>query len=168
MPGYGGQRVAVDPNTPFRSGDSVRLAITPNVDAFLYVGLQGSDGTWEWIRPGWAGDLDFSPRGREVLIPPRNWFEFDSRPGTERLFVYLTPERDDGILDVELGADGSLAAVRPVDQGTVNELTSGIGSMNLVLGKEDAPEAPGAAGQAVYVVNPTGGGAWTLIELLHR
>ena len=49
------------------------------------------------------------------------------------------------------------AAVRPVDQGTVNKLTGGIGSMILVLGKEDAPETPGAAGQTVYVVNPTGG-----------
>ena len=168
VPGPGDQLVAVDPNTPFRSGARVVLEITPNVGGFLYMAQRGTDGSWEWIRPGWGGAVDFTARGQRVEIPPGNWIEFDSTPGIERVFVYLSRERDDGVLGVEFGAGGSPVAVQPPDQGTVNDLANGIGSQNLVLGKERRPAASAAQGQAVYVVNPAGGGVWTLIELIHR
>ena len=168
VPGPGDQPVAVDPNTPFRSGDRVVLEITPNVGGFLYMAQRGTDGSWEWIRPGWGGAVDFTARGQRVEIPPGRWIDFDSTSGIERVFVYLSRERDDGVLGVELGAGGSPIAVQPPDRGTVNDLANGIGSMNLVLGKERRPAASAAQGQAVYVVNPAGGGVWTLIELLHR
>ena len=105
---------------------------------------------------------------REWRFRREDWIEFDSTPGIERVFVYLSRERDDGVLGVEFGAGGSPVAVQPPDQGTVNDLANGIGSMNLVLGKERRPAASAAQGQAVYVVNPAGGGVWTLIELIHR
>ena len=168
-PGFRDQPVEVDPNTTFRSGDSIKLAIEQNTDGYLYMAQHGSDGRWEWLIPGWAGAVEFSPGGRERVIPQGFWIEFDETAGTERVFLYLSRERDDSILDFRRGADGSVEA-QPIGQRTVNDLTSGIGSMNLKKGRADATVAPGAmpAGQSVFVVNPDGGRVWTMIELRHE
>ena len=165
-PGYGDRPVEVDPNTTFRSGDSIKLAIEQNVDGYLYMAQHGSDGRWEWLIPGWAGDVEPSPRGRERVIPQGFWIEFDETVGTERVFLYLSRERDDSILDFRRGPGGAVE-VQAIDQRRVNELTSGIGSMNLIKGRADAA-ASAAAGQEVYVVNPGGRRVWTMIELRHE
>ena len=127
----------------------------------------GSDGRWEWLIPGWAGAVEFSPGGRERVIPQGFWIEFDETAGTERVFLYLSRERDDSILDFRRGADGSVE-VQPLDQRTMNDLTSGIGSMNLKKGRADTSAASAATGQEVYVVNPGGSRVWTMIELRHE
>ena len=167
VPGYRDQPVEVDPNTTFRSGDSIKLAIEQNVDGYLYMAQHGSNGRWEWLIPGWAGAVESSPGGRERVIPQGFWIEFDETVGTERVFLYLSRDRDDSILDFRRGAGGSVE-VQPIDQRTVNDLTSGIGSMNLKKGRADASAASAAAGQEVYVVNPGGSRVWTMIELRHE
>ena len=160
-----GQPVTVDVNTVFRSGARIRLAFEPSIDGYLYVIQQGSSGRWSTLlpHPQIAAGRNVVVRFGETQVPPAGtgWFRLDDTPGTERIFVYLSREP----VATLPGVDGPEPAVQPVDQQTVNELTSTIGSMDLVFEKE---EVPAAAGEAVYVVNPTGSQVWSLIELRHQ
>ena len=163
-----GQPVPVDVNTLFRSGDRIRLAFEPSIDGYLYVIQQGSSGSWSTLlpHPQIAGGRNVVVRFGETQVPPASagWFRLDDTPGTERIFVYLSGEP----VATLPGVDGPEPAVQPVDQQTVNELTTTIGSMDLVFEKEAAPAAAGGTGEAVYVVNPTGSQVWSLIELRHQ
>ena len=163
-----GQPVPVDVNTVFRSGDRIRLAFEPSIDGYLYVIQQGSSGRWSALlpHPQIADGRNVVVRFGETQVPPAGtgWFRLDDTPGTERIFFYLSREP----VATLPGIDGSQPAVQPVDQQTVNELTSTIGSMDLVFEKEEASAAGGATGEAVYVVNPTGSQVWSMIELRHQ
>ena len=161
-----GEAVPVAPDTPFRSGDRIRFAFEPNIDGYLYVIQQGTSGRWSPLlpHPQIAGGRNTVVRFGEVTIPPGGWFRFDDTPGIERVFVYLSREP---VRDLP-GVNGPVIAVQPVDQQTVNDLTSTIGSMDLVFEREDAPAAVGGTGEAVYVVNQAGGMVWSLIELRHQ
>ena len=164
--GPAGEAVPVDPNTALRSGDRIRFAFEPNIDGFLYVILQGTSGKWSSLlpHPQIAGGRNTVLRFGEVSVPPSGWFRFDDTPGTERVFVCLTREP----VETLPGVGGSVVQVQTVDQQTVNDLTSTIGSMDLVFETEESAAALGATGQAVYVVNPTGSTVWSLIELRHE
>ena len=163
-----GQPVPVDVNTVFRSGDRIRLAFEPSIDGYLYVIQQGASGRWSTLlpHPQIAGGRNVVVRFGETQVPPAGtgWFRLDDTPGTERIFVYLSREPVATLPSV----NGLEPAVQPVDQQTVNELTSTIGSMDLVFEKEETPAAAGGTGEAVYVVNPTGSQVWSMIELRHQ
>lgn len=168
-----GQPVPVDVNTVFRSGDRIRLAFDPSIDGYLYVIQQGSSGTWSTLlpHPQIAGGRNVVVRFGETQVPPEGtgWFRLDDTPGTERIFVYLSPEPVATLPGVD-GSESAAQAVdqQAVDQQAVNELTSTIGSMDLVFEREEAPAAAGGTGEAVCVVNPAGSQVWSLIELRHQ
>ena len=161
-----GEAVEVDPKTVFRSGDRIRFVFEPNIEGFLYVIQQGSSGEWSSLlpHPRIAGGRNRVVPFGEMAIPPGNWFRFDDRPGTERIFLYLSPDPVDALP----GIDGPVVDVQSVEQRTVNELAAGIGSMDLVFGDEEESAAPGATGEAMYVVNQTGSTVWWMVELRHE
>ena len=159
--GPAGDAVPVDPTTAFRSGDRIRFAFEPHIDGFLYVLLQGSSGKWSSLlpHPQIAGGRNTVLRFGEVAVPPQGWFRLDDTPGTERVFVCLTQEPAETLP----GVGGSVVQVQTVDQQTVNDLISTIGSMDMKFETEESADT-----QAVYVVNPTGSTVWSLIELRHE
>lgn len=90
--GPGGSRRKVDPDTTFRSGDAIRVEVTPNVPGYLYAVTQGATGQWCLLFPQ-PGDSGGSPRVEAratVQLPPdpAAW-RFDEHSGTEKLFVVL-------------------------------------------------------------------------------
>ena len=171
-----GQPVEVDPDTAFRTGESIRLVFEPNIDGFLYVIQEGSSGQWSMLypHPQMQGGRNDVARFREVAIPPAGWFRFDETPGIERILVYLSREKATALP----GADGAVVRVESVAQRTVAQLTRTIRPRDLVYEAEEpafaapggAAAAPGGTVEAVYVVNQgaVADVVWETIELRHR
>jgi hypothetical protein len=170
----GGAFREVDPENTFRSGDRIRLTVRANDDAFLYVVMRGSSGTWSLLFPSkeYAGGDNHLKKGKDYTIPAggRGQFVFDERAGEERLFLVLSrqPEADlDQLiynLDQRRGVDESrqglmLAESRPMTDGVIDKLRSELRSRDLVFEKVDetstsAPPSAPAKEMAIYVANP--------------
>ena len=164
--------IEVDSEVTFRSGEKIRLRLQANDDAYLYLIMQGSSGTWRVMFPA----EEFEEGSNRVLagriydIPGRTRLVFDEQAGVERLFVILSrqPEAqmDKLIYDLEnrkgpekkVGEHRLLMASTAIGNSVVDQLRGGIGARDLVFEKvDDRKPAPPAAGgrkeTAVYVVN---------------
>jgi hypothetical protein len=83
----------MDADTVFHAGDHIALGIETNDSGFLYVVAQGSSGRWEVKYPTErVSGSNRVERGKTYKIPPGadEVMTFDSRAGTERLFVVLS------------------------------------------------------------------------------
>lgn len=83
----------VDPESVFRSGDSIRVSVESNDDAYLYIVQQGSSKAWSVLFPNEDvdGGSNHVERGRSYIIPGTDTrFTFDEQPGSERLFIVLS------------------------------------------------------------------------------
>lgn len=85
-----GQRQFVPLDTPFQSGDRVKLHFEANFPAYVEIFNQGSSGNVQRLFP-----YEGATSRVKVVSPyvvPRNaseWFEFDATPGTEKLaFIF--------------------------------------------------------------------------------
>jgi hypothetical protein len=91
------QYAEVDPDANFTANDSIRVSVEVNDPGYLYVVAQGSSGKWTVMfpRPETDGG-DNRVRPDHQYNIPRTSFLFDSRAGTEKLFVVLSrqPEQD--------------------------------------------------------------------------
>jgi hypothetical protein len=101
MRGATGRSIRVEPTREFRNGDSVRLALEPNVDGYLYVFHTEGDGLPQMIYPD--ARLDGGENWIEAHVPVEvpsseetderlRWFTFYGNPGIERLYVVVTRE----------------------------------------------------------------------------
>ena len=101
MRGTNGRSIRVEPTREFRNGDSVRLALEPNADGYLYVFHTEGDGDPEMIYPD--PRLDGGENWIEAHVPVEvpsseetderlRWFTFYGNPGIERLYVVVTRE----------------------------------------------------------------------------
>jgi hypothetical protein len=96
--GVGGQYSEVDPDSNFTAGDHIKVSVEVNDPGYLYVVAQGSSGVWKVLYP--SKDVNGGDNrvrdGRSYSIPNDAVFTFDSRAGTEKLFVILArqPEKD--------------------------------------------------------------------------
>ena len=97
----GGREVRVEPSREFHNGDSVRIALEPNVDGYLYVFHTESDGAPEMLYPDWR--LDGGENWIEAHVPIEvpsseetderlRWFTFYGNAGIERLYVVVSRE----------------------------------------------------------------------------
>src|SRR5215471_9513127 len=87
-----------DPRYTFHSGDRFRFRIEVNDTAYLYVIQHGSSGSWRTIFPSpesLTGNL--VDRGPAYDIPEDVWFEFDNRPGEEKLFIVCSRRPESAI-----------------------------------------------------------------------
>lgn len=90
----GSNTTQVDESEIFHSGDLIRLRALANQDAYLYVGLRASQGTWDLLLPDpniKGGDnLVRKDAALDVPLNREDWFEFDDQPGAEHLFLVLS------------------------------------------------------------------------------
>jgi len=101
MRGASGRSLRVEPTREFHNGDSVRLALEPNVDGYLYVFHTEGEGDPEMIYPD--PRLDGGENWIEAHVPVEvpsseetderlRWFTFYGNAGIERLYVVVTRE----------------------------------------------------------------------------
>jgi hypothetical protein len=96
-----GREVRVEPSREFRNGDSVRLALEPNVDGYLYIFDVENEGAPQMIYPD--PRLDAGDNSVEAHVPIEipsseetddrlRWFTFYGSGGSEHLYVVVTRE----------------------------------------------------------------------------
>lgn len=106
MRGPNGRTVRAEPTREFHNGDSVRIALEPNVDGYLYVFHTEGDGAPEMIYPDWR--LDGGENWIEAHVPVEvpsseetderlRWFTFYGNAGIERLYVVVSREPLPGV-----------------------------------------------------------------------
>jgi hypothetical protein len=101
-----GREVRVEPSREFRNGDSVRLALEPNVDGYLYIFDAENDSAPQMIYPD--PRLDAGDNSVEAHVPIEipsseetderlRWFTFYGNGGNEHLYVVVTREPLSGV-----------------------------------------------------------------------
>ncbi len=134
----------------FSSGDGIRLHVKTTTAAYAYIALMGSSGKKAVLYPPSADEDNRVEPGKEVLVPPKGMIVFDNNPGTEQLFVILSPNQ----LDLTRELDTSRAASIGGDE-ILSGLPVKVGSYQVMSndGFYDLGEkAPGSG--LVYVTNP--------------
>lgn len=161
----------VSPDTVFHAGDHLRLTLISNEPGYLYVITRGSSGSWSPLFPGVnaAPDTNRIEAGKVYEVPsdPKA-FQFDTTPGTEKLFVVLSRERisdlDSAIQRLKSPAAAPSSAPAPPSAGVVleannripDDLVQRLASRDLTLVTEQKVDEKGTENdpgeKAVYVV----------------
>lgn len=74
----------------FKTGERFQLGIKVNLPNYVYILNEGPDGKVTQIYPQPGQDNFINAMGT-VFLPSQGSFEFDKKPGTEQLLVYLSP-----------------------------------------------------------------------------
>ena len=101
-----GREVRVEPSREFHNGDSVRLALEPNVDGYLYIFDAENESAPQMIYPD--PRLDAGDNSVEAHVPIEipsseetderlRWFTFYGNGGNEHLYVVVTREPLNGV-----------------------------------------------------------------------
>jgi hypothetical protein len=101
-----GREVRVEPAREFHNGDSVRLALEPNVDGYLYIFDVENEGAPQMIYPD--PRLDAGDNSVEAHVPIEvpsseetderlRWFTFYGNGGSDHLYVVVTREPLNGV-----------------------------------------------------------------------
>jgi hypothetical protein len=166
-----GEWTDVDPGATFHSGDKVRLGFQSNVEGYLYVLVKGSTGQWSQIFPDSRIDNGANTVRpfEDYLVPAQGSFTFDSNPGDEHVFVYLstTPL-------TELAGYGTQASTAaPIEQAAVTRLAGNIRARDLIFeappSKRAAQVAPPQKPEVIVVNTADRGGPIVIpLTLTHR
>lgn len=171
-----GEYVEVDPETVFRSGDKIRVAVETNDSAYLYIAHQGSSNSWAPLFPNEdteAGDNRVR-RNRRYMVPGTGRFYFDEQPGNERMMIVLSREPvadlEKLIYDLSKGGSGRtspaatpgtdraqkmLIASNRIDNSVVDRVRSQLISRDLVYERvADKPAPSGKSEKAMYIAIP--------------
>jgi hypothetical protein len=156
----------VNPDGVFRSGDRIKVKVTPNSKGYLYVVHQGSSGNWDVLFPssGFRQGSNAVERLEALTVPEGDYdFTFDEKTGTERLFVVLSaqPERDLDSLIYSLkggaqagGQRTMMAANHPVIPAEgIEKFRSALVSRDLKVDRRPSVPSSARREEAVYVVN---------------
>ena len=116
-PGNKPKRVSND--RVFRSGDKIRLHITPNADGYLYVLHTGSTGAKKLV-PIEKVENGTVRMGLDYVVPSAGgWLRFDENPGKEKLnLLFVSVKSSDELLGVMKHIPG-----QPVSEAA-NQLSS--------------------------------------------
>lgn len=74
----------------FQTGERFQLGVKVNRPSYIYILNQEADGKITQIYPQPGRDNFINAMGT-VILPAQGAFEFDQKPGTEQLLVYLSP-----------------------------------------------------------------------------
>jgi hypothetical protein len=133
----------------FSSGDGIRLHVKTTAPSYAYIGVLGSSGKKSVIYPPSPAEDNRVEPGKEVLVPPKGMIVFDDQPGTEQLFVILSPQQLDMSRELNMNSADSIGGDTlsglPVKVGGY-EVMSNDGFYNL------GEKAPGSG--LVFVTNP--------------
>ena len=167
----------VPPDTVFRSGDRIRVAVEVNDPGYLYIAMKGASGTWRVLFP--TADIDGGNNrvesGRQFVIPSApGRFAFDQQPGEERIFIVLARQPEPSLeqLIYSLGSGSVSPASAPVAPSSeppktliaqasfgdplIDRLHSAVFARDLVFEKVDDSTPGEKKENAVYVLNRTG------------
>jgi hypothetical protein len=149
----GGDQVGVDPETTtFRTGaDSLRFAFQPNVDGYLYVAQEATNGLWLVLfpHPDINGGRNDVKSHTTYIIPEDDWFDIEAPSGTDRVFVYLSKTKVDALPDL----NRPVKTNETLADADVNRLEGTIARRTLVFQKARVQGSSAAPGEAMYVVN---------------
>lgn len=173
----GGQMQDVPTDAVFHANDRIQFRVETNGPGYLYIISQGSSGEWRPMFP--SPDVDGGSNRVEgfhtYTMPPKSRFFFDEQPGTEKVFLVLTREKETDLENMIYslrGTGGGGGKATPVTapapeaspaliRASINDAE--IGRLRLSYSRDLIVEAvePSTPGvdkkeSAVYVVNPTG------------
>lgn len=75
----------------FKSGEKIQLGVRVNKPSYVYILNEAPDGTITQIYPRPSQDNFVDAMG-VVFFPAKGAFQFDEKPGMEKLLVYLSPQ----------------------------------------------------------------------------
>ncbi len=177
-----GKLVEVDPTKEFATGDSIRLQMEVNADAYVYLLSRGSSGSMNFLFPEAAEDNRLKPF-RSVQVPAAGEpIHFADPSGTEILYILASKKPIDDLqrLIPAHGPSGGsteklMAANVPNEQFTEIMGRANLQSRDLVRGTVHPIETSSGNGDvrehAVYVVNVSdtpGAQVVQKIELKHK
>lgn len=99
----------------FKSGEKFQLGVKVNRPSYVYILNEAPDGTITQIYPQPSQDNFVDAMGI-VFFPAKGAFEFDDKPGMEKLMVYLSPERAHGDITRRLRTVAPDLTTSPVQQ----------------------------------------------------
>ena len=89
-----GKTSTVLPSHEFKSGDSVKLVFTPNVNGYVYWMSKGSSGNYAMLFPSAKSGMDNKvERNKEYTVPVKGSFKFDAKAGKEELLCILSEQK---------------------------------------------------------------------------
>jgi hypothetical protein len=155
------ERRAVAADTVFKQGDCVAVRLQPNRAGFVYVFHQGSSGKWSALLPS-AEMTDESNQLKAFQvaeIPQKYCFEFDDKPGEEKLFVVLTEKPEDAktLNDLIRKEKGGSSRPEGVEVASLNQKVEGLRgelqSRDLKITRVGNPVTKDEPAHSIYLVN---------------
>ena len=121
-----GTQVGVASDFPFRNGDEVRLSIETKQDGYLYLVQKGSSGKLNVLFPDRriAKGAHSVKANQPMVIPGEGWFKFDTRPGTETIYVVYSQTVDKTLfatIEQAKDAESSAKIFTELDQRSQNK-----------------------------------------------
>ena len=134
----------------FSSGDGIRLHVKTTASSYAYIALAGSSGKKSILYPASAEDDNRVEPNKEVLVPPKGMIVFDNNPGTEQLFVILSPQPLDMSRDLNTAGAAAIAG-----DDVLSGLPVKVGNYQVMSedGFYDLGEKTPGSG-LVYITNP--------------
>ena len=141
----------------FKTGERFQLGIKVNLPNYVYILNEGPDGKVTQIYPQPGQDNFINAMGT-VFLPSQGSFEFDKKPGTEQLLVYLSPtlirdsmsdrikktspDMDSAPVDNLSSTDWAACTEAPTAVGDTSESASGkqYASKGIAFSADPAPE----------------------------
>lgn len=86
-----GQTYKVSNKYPFKSGDSIKFHLKPNIDGYAYVVMErGSSGKQAVLFPNPKAPGNRVSAGKDIVLPANGVLTFDNKKGTEKLKLYVS------------------------------------------------------------------------------
>jgi hypothetical protein len=165
----------VDAESIFRSGEHIRVSVSVNDSAYLYIVNQGTSGTWKVLFPNArvAEGANFVAAETRHEIPSGSGaFRFNETPGVERVFILASRERIANLDDLIYSLRGRTVTapadqkgnpppmqiaqnIAPIADSLIAGIRNAVQARDLIFEKVDTI-AGAAKEHAVYVANTTG------------
>ena len=139
----GGDPVGIDPDTTtLRTGkDAVRFVFQPNVDGYLYVAQEATNGVWDVLFPHPeinGGRNDVVSFETYVIPTGRDSFKLSPPSGTDKVFVYLSKTRVGGLPEL----NRPVTKPETLELASIARFTETISKRVLVFEKASVPRLP--------------------------
>jgi hypothetical protein len=82
----------VTSSTIFHDGDRIRFHLRSNRSGYLYVVAQGTSGRSLYLFPTKTGESEYIEANRNYDIPSQGSITFDTHPGTEVIWLFLSKQ----------------------------------------------------------------------------
>lgn len=145
----------VSPTKRFRSGQRLKFGVESNTNGWLYIVQRGTSGQYRLLYPHPAvGKHQKIQHNREILIPGRDWFRFDSEVGTEEIHFIFSRQKLNAVPDLFPPARTERLSFREgsVEWDIVQTLTNRQ-TRDLVYSQETSNEEPEPVGETAWAVN---------------